>query len=106
MRHEMQLALDRSNPPTGEHCDPFPLEVRFLVQTIGTLEDMLDGLGVGDPQAVFLLQREDTLRLIHGKTAHPKQPIPANDGSVFFQKLLLDDNGLARYPRPCVTCLV
>ena len=68
---------------------------------------MVDGLGVGNPQAVFLhnsISAMTTPRQIPWEEAHPKRPVPARYSSVFFQKLLFDGSGLPIQPPPCMSC--
>ena len=81
MGHGRQLTINRVKTTFREHCNLFFDKVRSLVQTIGTLEDVVDGLGVGDPQTFFLHYsiseeciRPDLHRRSGPQAAHSSEP--------------------------------
>jgi len=68
---------------------------------------MVNGLGICDPQAIFLhdnisirVQFLPTPR----KEAYPKRPIPASYVSIFLQNALLEDTHPFVLPVPLVSC--
>ena len=54
MGNEGSLAINRSDTRICERGNHFPGVGGFLVQGTRTVENMVDCLGVGDPQAFFL----------------------------------------------------
>lgn len=107
MRCERGLTLSPDKTPIHYHRESFPERGRFLVLRTRNLKNMVDGLGVSDPQTLFLHNRiglRGTIRMTPGNEAHPEQPVPTNYGSVFFQKFLLEDTGFFTLPPPSVSC--
>ena len=63
----------------------------------------MDGLGVGDPQALYLYDRV-SITMAHSPTpkdeAYTKRPVPASYGSVICQESLLNFTQPLALPPP------
>ena len=80
----------------------------FFVLVTRSLENMVDRLGVGNPQAIFLYDRV-SITLAHSaapkdELAYTKCPVPASYGSVFFQEPLLNGTPPFALPPPHMAC--
>ena len=104
MGRQNQLTLDCGETPIYDQL-PLCLGVGRLLKFITrSLESMVDGLWISNPQAFFLCHYVSTTMVLSKTEAYPKRSIPANHGSKFVQEILLDDGRLFTLPPPQVSC--
>jgi hypothetical protein len=88
-----------------EQRNQFPRTVQLSVEGVRVLEDVVDGLGIRDPQT-FLLCEKYSQRFTDTRSqvdTHPKRAIPTSHGSMVFQDALFNSTGLLALPVPLMS---
>ena len=90
---------------TKNERNHLPYIVQFPISSCGILENVVDGLGVRNPQTVLLFG-EDVVNAqpmrVRSRT-YPKRTIPTSDSSVVLQDALFNDASILDLPIPLVT---
>ena len=106
MIYERRLTRNYANTPTQNYREHCPDGFWRFIKMARTLDNVVNGLGVSDPQTLFLhdsIRTRVTAQSTSRKT-NPKRPVPGSYGPVVFENAFLKGTRFLTLPPPYVSC--